>query len=166
MDEVITPDLAALIYEQIRGFIIRQAGADTIELPAIGAEASDISWERDNVANTKVASTVISETQDTDSARIPSDTNTPPKTVVNDCIPAELRDKTVQRELAKLDRAYASKVMYLVGKEQMKVKAGTSLPRTIFLASFLWIRDNTRAKIANLRLAMDRVVEVGFVKEI
>jgi KUP system potassium uptake protein len=34
------------------------------------------------------------------------------------------------------------------------------------LETFLFIRDNTRAKIANLRLAMDRVVEVGFVKEI
>ena len=72
----------------------------------------------------------------------------------------------VRRELAKLDRAYASKVMYLVGKEQMRIRRGTPVIRAVALAGFLWIRENTRAKIANLRLAMDRVVEVGFVKDI
>jgi KUP system potassium uptake protein len=68
--------------------------------------------------------------------------------------------------LARLDRAYAAKIMYVVGKEQMKVRSSSSIGRKFVLSIFLWIRDNTRAKIANLRLAMDRVVEVGFVKEI
>ncbi len=62
----------------------------------------------------------------------------------------------------RLDRAYSAKIMYIIGKEQMRIRTGTDLPRKILLATFLWIRDNTRAKIANLRLAMDRVVEVGF----
>jgi KUP system potassium uptake protein len=48
----------------------------------------------------------------------------------------------------------------------MSVKAGTPILRRIILDIFLWIRDNTRAKIASLRLAMDRAVEVGIVKEI
>ena len=63
-------------------------------------------------------------------------------------------------ELAHLDRAYAARIVYVVGKEQMRVNAGTSIPLKILLETFLWIRDNTRARIANLQLAM-----VGFVKE-
>ncbi|CAM1508541.1 Fc.00g053890.m01.CDS01 [Cosmosporella sp. VM-42] len=78
----------------------------------------------------------------------------------------ELRDERVAAELARLDRAYAQKVLYIVGKGQMQIRTGTSVLRRVILGMFLWFRDNTRAKIANLRLAMERVVEVGFVKEI
>ena len=78
----------------------------------------------------------------------------------------ELRKERVAAELAMLDRAYAQKVLYIVGKGQMRIRTGTSIVRRIGLGMFLWFRDNTRAKIANLRLAMQRVVEVGFVKEI
>lgn len=48
----------------------------------------------------------------------------------------------------------------------MKIRTSAPWQRRVVLSIFLWIRDNTRAKIANLRLAMDRVVEVGFVKDI
>ncbi|KAH7146962.1 potassium uptake protein [Dactylonectria estremocensis] len=78
----------------------------------------------------------------------------------------ELRDERVAAELARLDRAYAQKVLYIVGKGQMRIRTGTGFVRRIVLGTFLWFRDNTRAKIANLRLAMERVVEVGYVKEI
>ena len=81
--------------------------------------------------------------------------------------PPGRQDEAAREELARLDRAYATKVMYVVGKEQMRIKTqSASIFRRVVLTTFLWIRDNTRAKIANLRLAMDRVVEVGFVKEI
>ncbi|EMR64420.1 putative potassium transporter protein [Eutypa lata UCREL1] len=192
MDEVITPDLAALIYEQVRGFIIRQAAEDApLGLPDVSAAATTApsttgtAEEKDSStvasANLNVPSAVVFSTHDTDTSstrlNLPSNSTgsgggAPAEAEAGKGkgrhreIPVELRDQVIRRELAKLDRAYASKVMYLVGKEQMKIKMGTSLVRTITLASFLWIRDNTRAKIANLRLAMDRVVEVGFVKEI
>lgn len=197
MDEVITPDLAALIYEQVRGFIIRQAAEDApLGLPDVSAAATTApsttgtAEEKDSStvasANLNIPAAVVFSTHDTDTSstrlNLPSNSTgggggggaptTPAEAEAGKGkgrhreIPVELRDQVIRRELAKLDRAYASKVMYLVGKEQMKIKMGTSLVRTVTLASFLWIRDNTRAKIANLRLAMDRVVEVGFVKEI
>ncbi|OHE98477.1 potassium uptake protein [Colletotrichum orchidophilum] len=128
MDEVVSPDLGALIYEHVRKFIVRQATAKA----AAASEqetTTDGSWE---------------ETEG----------------------PVELRDEKVAAELAKLDRAFSHKVLYIVGKGQMHMRTGTSIVRRFTLGTFLWIRDNTRAKIANLRLAMDRVVEVGFVKEI
>ncbi|KAI0540024.1 potassium uptake protein [Xylaria digitata] len=144
MDEVITPDLAALIYEQIRKFVVHQPGSNE-KIEDMSSEAADGS------------STALSE-------------NPPPedsgKGKQRRGGPAELEDAKVRQELARLDRAFATKVSYVVGKEQMKIKMGVSLFRRLVLGTFLFIRDNTRAKIANLRLAMDRVVEVGFVKEI
>ncbi|WQF84378.1 Putative potassium transporter [Colletotrichum destructivum] len=126
MDEVVSPDLGALVYEQVRRFVVRQA---TAKAAANSEQETTTSWE---------------------------DTEGPP----------ELRDERLSAELAKLDRAYAHKVLYVVGKGQMHIRTGTSILRRVTLGTFLWIRDNTRAKIANLRLAMERVVEVGFVKEI
>ncbi|RWA11284.1 hypothetical protein EKO27_g3810 [Xylaria grammica] len=150
MDEVITPDLAALIYEQIRKFVVRQASAAEPE-----EKAEDPSSEAANAS--QGSSTALSE-------------NSPPednrKGKQRHSRVAELEDAKVRQELARLDRAFATKVSYVVGKEQMKIRVGASLFRRLILETFLFIRDNTRAKIANLRLAMDRVVEVGFVKEI
>ncbi len=74
--------------------------------------------------------------------------------------------RTWLRELARLDRAYGAKALYIVGKERMRVKEDAPFYRRIVLSVFLWIRNNTRNKIANLRLSMDRMVEVGFLKEI
>jgi KUP system potassium uptake protein len=69
-------------------------------------------------------------------------------------------------ELAKLEDAYAHKVLYVIGKEQMKIKQGTNFTKKVLLSVFLWIRDNTRNKIANLKVPTDKVIEVGFLKEI
>ncbi|KAK4167147.1 potassium transporter-domain-containing protein [Cladorrhinum sp. PSN259] len=121
MDEVISPDLAALIYQQVSKSIIKTARQ---RLRLAAKEGHDKQ------------------------------------------LPTELRDNEVAAELARLDRAYAAKIMYIVGKEQMRVRATSSIGRKVVLTISLWIRDNTRAKIVTLRLAMDRVVEVGFVKEI
>lgn len=129
MDEVVSPDLGVLIYQEVRKFVVRQAAAKA-------------------VAASEPATTTVSDSM--------GETQGPP----------ELRDERVAAELARLDRAYAQKVLYIVGKGQMRIRKGTSIPRKFVLGTFLWFRDNTRAKIANLRLAMERVVEVGYVKEI
>jgi KUP system potassium uptake protein len=34
------------------------------------------------------------------------------------------------------------------------------------LTIFLWLRDNTRAKVASMNIPVEKLVEVGFVKEI
>ncbi|KAI0877596.1 potassium uptake protein [Hypoxylon argillaceum] len=148
MDEVITPDLAALIYEQVRKFVVQQASDSDESFDGQSPEAR---------ATSQGSSTALSETP-------PSESSSREKQPSSG--PAELADVKVREELARLDRAFATKVMYIVGKEQMKIKLGTSIFRRLLLETFLFLRDNTRAKIANLRLAMDRVVEVGFVKEI
>lgn len=69
-------------------------------------------------------------------------------------------------EVQQLYEAFDHKVLYVVGKEQMKVKPGTSWIRAIFLSAFLWMRENTRGKITDLQLPIDNLIEVGFLKEI
>ena len=51
-------------------------------------------------------------------------------------------------------------------KWKMKIKKGTNFIRGFFLWLFLWIRENSRTKMADLNLPFDNLVEVGFVKEI
>lgn len=88
------------------------------------------------------------------------------------CYPAsptgkEITDgKQCEKELARLEEAYAYMNLYIVGKEQMKIKDDTNYARRLLLWACLWIRDNTRDNIANLRLPTEKVIEVGFLKEI
>lgn len=229
MDEVISPDLAALIYEQLRHFVIRQAsyragelalekekidqvegededanGQETAEHaqaagsaagPQPGGErepeestSSDNSHVNTNAATIAMTSAQTDSTTATGSGRsIPGASgsttlNTPTDVLSRTASPREdrdsgrprppatpefaLRDEQAAAELARLDRAFAAKILYVVGKGQMRVRRSSPWGRRVVLSIFLWIRDNTRAKIANLRLAMDRVVEVGFVKDI
>lgn len=137
-DEIITPNLASVIAEQIRRYLIEnQILRRTVssDLPA-------------TIMNEK-------RTSSPDHATTTSPTE-------NQMVSREGYDS----ELTRLENAYAHKVLYIIGKEQMKIKEGTNYARRILLWLFLWIRDNTRNKIANLRVPTDKVIEVGFLKEI
>ncbi|KAI9780431.1 MAG: hypothetical protein M1839_006705 [Geoglossum umbratile] len=150
MDEVITPDLASLVYEQVRHFIIRRGAArkslgPLSPHPSLARENSLIlppqAGENDNIA--------------TESSSSPSDKEKPGSI-----------DETIAAQLARLQQAYDRQVLYIIGKQQMKIKPGTGVWRNVLLSAFLWLRDNTRAKIANLRVSADRIIEVGFIKEV
>ncbi|KAH7120482.1 potassium transporter-domain-containing protein [Dactylonectria macrodidyma] len=74
-------------------------------------------------------------------------------------------------ELKSLREAYSSQIVYVLGKETMKIKRdGRSkvwaTTRWILLEIFLWIRENSRTKMADVNIDVDRLVEVGFLKEI
>lgn len=133
-DNVVSQDLASVVYDQIRGYLLNETGkADT-------------------------AVTTATETEEkVDDSPPPADH---PADGENDA------GESYNAELARLDAAFAHKVMYIMGKEQMKIKHKTNYIRKGLLWAFLWIRDNTRTKMANLNVPMDRVIEVGFLKEI
>jgi KUP system potassium uptake protein len=150
-DEVITPDLSLLVYEQVRDFVIRQGA---IRKKA-ATSPSQAEGKDDKTAVTGTSSTPPSSTH-------PSST----ETANNESPPSTIDDAAITAELAKLHRAYSTQVLYIIGKEQMKIKSETKLWRRVLLTTFLWLRENTRTKIANLRVSTDRVVEVGFVKEV
>ena len=72
----------------------------------------------------------------------------------------------VSKKLADLQKAFNDQVVYVVGKETMRISENTSFLRRIPLAAFLWLRENTRTKVQALRLTPDKLVEIGFVKEV
>ena len=74
---------------------------------------------------------------------------------------------TVERRLEALDRAYHQQVVYITGKEQLRLLAERNgLFKRVVLGTYIWLRENTRAKIAQWKLPVEKLVEVGFVREI
>jgi KUP system potassium uptake protein len=88
-------------------------------------------------------------------------------------------------ELDTLRRAVEAQTVYVLGKEAMRIKGRgvgsdggekkrvrgvggwlRTAVRRVLLGTFLWIRENSRAKLADLDIDADKLVEVGFVKEI
>ena len=75
----------------------------------------------------------------------------------------------IQAELDALNKAQEEQIVYIMGKEVMKVKRRRSVPgflRWGILKLFLWIRDNTRARLADFDIDVNNLIEVGFVKQI
>jgi KUP system potassium uptake protein len=137
MDEVISPDLASLICDQVKGFIIKSAAPLPIrEITFSPDESEDLS--KDQVSS--VSSDIDQEFKQ--------------------------RQDNAAKDLKMLDDASSQRVLYIIGKEQMKIRAEGGLFRKLVLRAFLWMRENTRTKIANLRVPTDRVIEVGFIKEV
>ncbi|KAH7364507.1 potassium transporter-domain-containing protein [Rhexocercosporidium sp. MPI-PUGE-AT-0058] len=139
MDEVITPDLASLVCEQVRNFIICQ------DISLKSTPSTSI-----QTPTTEVSFTPLPRSDDEKRQEMKS----------------RATEETIATDLAKLQHAFDRQVLYIIGKEQMRVRSGTGLWRRAMLHAFLWLRDNTRTKIANLRVQPDRVIEVGFVKEV
>ncbi|KAH8790480.1 potassium transporter-domain-containing protein [Hyaloscypha sp. PMI_1271] len=138
-DEIITPNLASVVADQIRRYL----GEKHFNLQRHVSSDSPGTPTLENQANNTNHVTILGPTE---------------KEVVS--------EEGYSEELARLEAAYAHNVLYIMGKEQMKIKEGTNYARRVLLWMFLWIRENTRNKMANLRIPTDKMVEVGFLKEI
>lgn len=155
-DSVITPDLASLVCEQVRDFIIRGAvrqppgplpstvpeNGEKMFIPSPQAEEED-----------SAVTTTQSPSSASDAGKISQEKE-------------KASDESILADVAKLQQAFDHKILYIIGKEEMRIKPGTKIARNILLRAFLWIRDNTRTKIAALGVPNDRIIEVGFVKEV
>ena len=138
-DVVITPDLASVVYEQIRFYKIK--------------EWNNNSEKEDATLNGRIDN----DTKDDGSkSSLPPDNTEEPSGT----------ESSLDPEMARLEGAFAHKVLYIIGKEQMRIKRRTNWFRKFLLHIFLCIRENTRTKMANLNVPTDKVIEVGFLKEI
>lgn len=135
MDEVITPDLASIVLEQVRQHVI-QRNADRSYNHAHRISVHYETPEIQPVAQEVKHSTNATGEDDTASA------------------------------LAAIDAAYAHRIVYVIGKEEMKIRAASPYWRKFLLSIFLFVRHNTRSKMANLKVPIDKLVEIGFVKDI
>lgn len=145
MDEVITPDLAFLVYEQIRNFVATTHGAARREGDERTASTSGVMDGKDITDQDTSADTISEKIDDSKSQPI---------------------DEPLAAELARLEQAFNRQALYIIGKGQMKVRKDSSIWRKCLLHTFLFLRDNTRSKIANLNVPTDKVIEVGFVKDL
>ena len=154
-DRVITEDLASVIYEQVRAYIANGPA------PRVAASHSD---DDDHDVSRPVF--IDGQTVDVPSSNPASSTSSDAKPTRGGM--PSIAEAEAQRtaDLARLDAAYSHQVLYIIGKEELKVKKGTWLGRAILLKAFLWMRENSRTKVADLRVPTERVVEVGFVKEV
>jgi len=163
MDAVITPDLASLVCEQVRDFIIRSGAKKKSAIPPPVNKERDVTFvappqtdtdENENGNGKENGASAVTQSP-TSSSEIAENEKK-----------QEAADETILADVAKLQAAYEHKILYIIGKEEMRIKTGTKLWRNVLLRAFLWLRDNTRTKIAALGVPTDRIVEVGFVKEV
>ncbi|KAI9816046.1 MAG: hypothetical protein M1827_002038 [Pycnora praestabilis] len=71
----------------------------------------------------------------------------------------------VYMKLNELEQAYRSQIIYLLGKESLRLSSYTNILKRLVLIVFLWLRDNTRSKMASMKIPGDQLVEVGFIKD-
>ena len=76
-------------------------------------------------------------------------------------------DDQIQRRLNTLDAAYRSQTVYMLGKEHLKLPdSGVNFFKRALLAAYLWMRNSTGEKVVAFRIPMNKMVEVGFIKEL
>jgi KUP system potassium uptake protein len=132
MDEIVTPDLASLIYDHVQKYVMDKARTVA---PQPVRSPSPVQLSR---------TIAFQESQ----------------------LDEKTEKKTDNDKSEKASTAQVGEVSDIIGKEEMHVKAGTNFWRRGLLNTFLFFRDNTRSKMANLKVPTDRLVEIGFLKEV
>ncbi|MCJ1477674.1 hypothetical protein MMC13_006347 [Lambiella insularis] len=166
-DVVISPDLAQLIHDQIQAYIIRDNKTPHL-ISGVGVAGHDKSKEEEKENALDAMSATGFEKTTPHSTFEESSDNAPQVTFRNTAQsnPIGVPPQSTSSALAKLEEAYNHQVLYIIGKSQLIVAPGGGIFRQVLLHAWLWIRENTRTKIASLKIPMDRVFEVGFVKDI
>lgn len=164
-DEVFTPDLTALIYEKVRNHIVTRAANKKRENTSASAakkrRGSGILKNSSAWGEASATQTDVSEKEDQSSLSVER-----ARKRSRQISSTSVATGSTAARLEALDRAFKDEVLYVIGKEQMRVKEGTNIARSLLLKAFIVLRDNTRAKVQSLSVPIDKVVEVGFVKEV
>jgi len=166
-DVVINPDLASLIHEQIQNFIIHNGEPRRTINGATGHEQHEDEKESDPTTATTSATEI--DNHNLAATKTTSNNDTKEHVTFRDpkqYNPVGIPRQTTATALAKLEEAYSHQIIYIIGKSQLKVSPTAGIFRRLLLHIFLWLRENTRTKIASLKVPTDRVFEIGFVKDI
>ena len=142
----ISPQLGRVVYDELHRYITTSSG-----------KAPPAFIPTSNIANTG-----------DDASATATSTATPASTAVQPTAAGlHERDEQIQRRLDALDTAYRSQTLYVFGKEELVLpEKKLNIVKRFFLGAFLWMRDSTDKKVASLKIPMDRVVEIGYVKSL
>lgn len=182
--DIMADDLGLFIYENLRSFIIRE---DALE--DITGEAT-VAIQKHDFATGQGTAVAAASTSPSTSAPVSAAPNitisltdaqgtvteqhsphpNDPTTIDHESsiLLANYRRHSVRHRLAILRSVYEDQVVYIIGKEQMRIGEARGLggwARRIALAAFVWLRNNTGRRISNMKLDVGKSVEVGFVKE-
>jgi KUP system potassium uptake protein len=164
-DEVITPDLTKLIYDEVRQHIVTRAANKKRESATLSASKrrrrSGILKNSNAWSEASATQTDASEIEDQSSLSVEG-----ARKRSRQISSTSVATSSTAARLDALDRAFKDEVLYIIGKEQMRVREGTNIGRSLLLKAFIVLRDNTRAKVQSLSVPIDKIIEVGFVKEI
>jgi len=188
-EPAVPPQLGRIVYDEVRKYIVgmgakdrpivvsgndvavprsppaekeRGAGTDAAPAePAVEPEGAELEMERDIHEARDIDSTTFASTPpDTEKAR-----SSRPASVAEGNV--EELDAQIQRRLDTLDRAYRSQTIYMLGKENLKLPdKGVNIFKRALLGAYLWMRDSTGEKVVAFRIPMNKMVEVGFIKEL
>jgi len=152
-DVPVTENLGTIVYEELRKYIIASHAqhAQPSEPSTVGSDTSAVASR---------SSALHEEEQNPESTFAYRTSATP----YSSSLTASAR---LTRRLNALDTAYSTQVVYIVGKEQLRlIRSQNNIAKRFVLGIFLWLRENTRAKVASMRIPVEKLVEVGFVREI
>lgn len=144
-----TSELGNIVYEQVKQYIITELNEDgkTTTIP-------------DQVSRLPSPPQHVTEGSEKVSA---DEKQTVDESSTADTKPVD--DRT--RRLRRLEEAHAQQVLFIVGKEELIIKnTGWNIAKKIFLSAFLWVRTTTNAKVTSMNLPTDKLIEVGFIREI
>lgn len=142
MDEVVTPDLATLIYHRVSDHIILQ-------------QQNRKDHEESASDNNHISNRIITTTEKSSATATSSTTTTTSPPLGG-----------ISSNLHNLQAAFEHRVLYILGKEEIHIQPQTPLWRLALLKVFLFVRENSRNKMANLKVPTDRLVEIGFVMDV
>ncbi|KAL8671474.1 MAG: hypothetical protein Q9168_004024 [Polycauliona sp. 1 TL-2023] len=173
-DEVVHRDLGMQIYEQLRGFVIREGAAAVGDTRASSSEKVGgmvepmLSMEpTENMVNGQTVLPAPSDAHQENNNAIQTDTITS-LSRPNSSFPQpplhQQRQILIRHTLHLLSTAYTSQLLFIVGKSQMRIHetpGGKFQPRSwarkIALAAFLWLRSQSGSKVANLDVDVERI---------
>ncbi|EPE05218.1 potassium transporter [Ophiostoma piceae UAMH 11346] len=165
-DGVDATGAAALLLPNCYTVILRHGYAEDPLHPGI---ANDLIAQVDKYLGEKIASAASSARTSSSAAPSTSSSSLAASAV------AELQSGRVS-----LRTASQSQIVYLLGKEAMRVnymsplgKPGCSawvlvrgFVRRMLLETFLWIRENSRTKLADFAIDIDKTIEVGYLTDL
>lgn len=127
-----------------------------VDLPTSAAPSSDRASQPESIAESSAVTGSVST-----SLRVTAI----PETSALDKV--QINDTAIDRRIAALDSAFQKQVVYIVGKEELRLLVErNNIFKRILLGIYMWLRQNTRAKTAQMEIPVEKLVEVGFVKEI
>jgi KUP system potassium uptake protein len=80
--------------------------------------------------------------------------------------PLDQHDEMTRQKLDALEKVNKEGVVYIIGREQLKPNPKASFVRRLALGAFIWLRQLSRSKVAEMDFQLADVFEVGIFTQI